>query len=423
LSCPDAAAATCGQKPGGTTPNRGSLAATVLRLVPALLILALGLWPAAAEERSLVPSLRLRQEYNDNIFFGSRDEIDDFRTIISPRLELGNRTERLNANLIGQLDGNLYADNTDLNAVDQLYSGGFGYRLTPRMGFGANAGYSRDNQPDRELLETGLLFSTQPRETYRLGASGDYRTGENTAAQLSFSFERQDFEERSLSDSEIYSVSLLHTWAMSRFFRETVGRINLGYAHGDFSTSEVDSYSLTLGAEYAYSELWSVLADVGVRYTRTEFLELVFLNPFVAVVQESTDSRWSGVVDVSLAYNGEYSSGRITLLNDVRQASGRGGTVLRSGLNGSFSRRFTEDFSVRFSATAFRNKTVSGLQALSEEDSLTVSLSPRLGYAINRDWSLAAGYRFSWIDDREAERESKQNVLFAEIYCQYPLFE
>jgi hypothetical protein len=404
--------------------QNGRLVSFKLRQLLAALVMAMVCCGSAgAEELSLVPSLRLRQAYNDNIFFDSTGEIDDFRTTVSPGLDLLRRGERLNAGLSARLDGDIYADTSGLNAVDQHYSGNVNYRVTPRLGFGANGGYSRDNQPDRELLETGLLFGSQLREGYRFGISGNYLSSETTGQTLALRFERDDFDEEAQSDSEVYTASLLHTWNMSRLFRETVGRVSFGYAHGDFSTSEVDSYSVTVGVEYDYSEHWRILADVGVRYTRTEFLALVFLNPFVAVLQEETDSRWSGVVDASLVYNGEYTTGRITVLNDVRQASGRGGTVLRTGITGSFSRRFTEAFSGQVAAAAFRNKTVSGLVALSDVDDVTVSVSPSIRYGFTRDLFFTAGYRLSWVDDRADDRQSKQNVLYAELYWQHPLFE
>ena len=46
-------------------------------------------------EFNLIPSLAVREEYNDNIFFSYSDTIDDFITTVSAGLELTERTEQL----------------------------------------------------------------------------------------------------------------------------------------------------------------------------------------------------------------------------------------------------------------------------------------------------------------------------------------
>ena len=48
-----------------------------------------------ADEFKLIPSLAVREEYNDNIFASSNDTADDFITTLSAGLELVERTERL----------------------------------------------------------------------------------------------------------------------------------------------------------------------------------------------------------------------------------------------------------------------------------------------------------------------------------------
>ncbi|MBL0716420.1 MAG: hypothetical protein JJV89_00075, partial [Desulfosarcina sp.] len=72
-----------------------------------------------ADDFKLVPSIDVKGEYNDNIFFDDRNEVKDFITVISPALKLTNRTERLDMGLFVRLDGNAYSDNDVLNAIDQ----------------------------------------------------------------------------------------------------------------------------------------------------------------------------------------------------------------------------------------------------------------------------------------------------------------
>ncbi len=50
---------------------------------------------------NLIPSLAVREEYNDNISFSYSDTIDDFITTINAGLELTKRTEQLDLRLAG----------------------------------------------------------------------------------------------------------------------------------------------------------------------------------------------------------------------------------------------------------------------------------------------------------------------------------
>ena len=67
-----------------------------------------------ADEFNLTPSLTVREEYNDNIFFEYSDAIDDYITTVSAGLELAERTEQLDLSLKGTVSPYFYADNSDL---------------------------------------------------------------------------------------------------------------------------------------------------------------------------------------------------------------------------------------------------------------------------------------------------------------------
>jgi len=52
-------------------------------------------------EFRLVPSISIKEEYNDNIFFLTDDIRNDFITTISPSLEMVNNTEKLETKFVG----------------------------------------------------------------------------------------------------------------------------------------------------------------------------------------------------------------------------------------------------------------------------------------------------------------------------------
>ena len=66
-----------------------------------------------ADEFKLIPSIAVRGEYNDNIFYTADDTEDDFITTISAGLELIERTERVDLNLSALVSPFFYDDYND----------------------------------------------------------------------------------------------------------------------------------------------------------------------------------------------------------------------------------------------------------------------------------------------------------------------
>ena len=145
-------------------------------------------------EFRLVPSISVKEEYNDNILFLTDDIRKDFITTISPSLEMVNNTEKLETDLLARLDRFDYADNREFSATDQLYNGKFRYHATPLFNISAEAGYVRDSQPDRDILTSGIILTTVPRNRYNASLSADYQFSEKTAAVVSYAFGSDEYE-------------------------------------------------------------------------------------------------------------------------------------------------------------------------------------------------------------------------------------
>lgn len=378
---------------------------------------------AAADYFDLIPYVALREEFNDNIFFSGEDSVDDFITTISPGLDIVENTERLDASFKGRLDGIIYADNNELNAVDQHFLGHLGYQITERLGMLADARYIKDSRPDRDILETGLVQSAEPRKRRYFALGTDYLTSENTSNSLTYQYEASDYEDREFSDSQIHTLGFLHTWNARRFFKETVGRLNLGYVKADFETSEISSFSGTIGASWNYTELLSVLFDLGIRYTETDFIVLEFVPPNQIVTRLEITRQFSGVGSATLVFRGEYTNGHIKLLHDIREARGRGGTTVRTEATGWLRRRFSEKFSVTFSAGYYKNKSDQGTVALVDLNQQTFRIRPGLRYDFSDDIFLEAAYKLTYVKDNIDNTSATQNMIFGQIYWQWPIFD
>ena len=379
---------------------------------------------AKAQGFNLVPNIALREEYNSNIFFSVQDQTSDFITTVSPGLDIVDRTERLDLALSGRLDGLYYADNSALDAVDQYYNGRLGYKITERLGVLSDAGYVKDSRPDRDILETGLVQSAQPRERSFFSLGGDYRTGENTSDSLFYRYERSDYADEQLADSRIHTVDFQHTWDARRIFEETVGHLDLGYANADFRTSRVESVSATIGAAWQASEMLRLKLDLGGRYTVTDFITVEAVPPGNQLIARSETIRdLSGVGKATVEYRGLFSYANLVFLHDIREARGRGGTVSRTELNGWAGYRLSERFRLTLSAGYFLNKSEQGTVTIVEVDEQTLRIRPGLRYEFTHDLSVEAAYNYTRIKDNIDRTTATQNVVFGQIYWRWPLFD
>lgn len=366
-----------------------------------------------ADEFKLVPSLAVREEYNDNIFFEDHGEIDDWITTISPSLTLMNRTERMDLNLSARGDGTKYGQNDELNEFDHHYIGNLSYRMTSRITVSGNAGYTVDSRSDRDIETTGRVQSTERRKRYTGGLAGNFVLSEKSAMSLSYAYEQNDFDDPESEDDKFHNSNLGFTHDLSAFFPRTIGRINLGYSYYDSSDTTIDTYSGTVGVSYEITEVFNFLVDLGAQYSRSEIL----------VVEKEKDNEWGGVGQMALSYRGELTSATLSVQKNISPASGENGTTDRTSFLFNIRRRLAEKFSASLSVAYFLNKADAGELATEDIDDRTISISPGISYEIIDDLVLDISYTYTKVRDREDNSRLRRNLVFARLTYQYPLFE
>ncbi|MCJ7601133.1 MAG: hypothetical protein MUO63_06450, partial [Desulfobulbaceae bacterium] len=159
-----------------------------LSALPLLSFLLLAAQDGMADDFRVIPNASIREEYNDNIFFSDDTEQDDFITTASVGLEMRERTELLTANLVTRFDGLAYADYNELNDIEEYYKGSLKYQLNQSVRLSADAGYSVDSRPDRDLDVTGYVFTSDVRRRQDYSCSADYQASEKTALFTSYSY-------------------------------------------------------------------------------------------------------------------------------------------------------------------------------------------------------------------------------------------
>ena len=281
-----------------------------------------------ADDFKLTPSVGVKEEYTDNLFFNSSNEVDDTITTLFGGLDLSNRTERLDLNLNAKVDGLMYAENDDLNDVEQFYKGRISYRITERVRLGANGGYQEDSRPGRDIETTGFVFTGVKRKRWTGGASGDFTLSETSAATLSYAYQKDKFDKPEYVDYEYHTASLGYTHDFSKVLPRVIGRINAGYAYYNTDDTDIEIYSATLGFSRAITEIFDFLADAGVRYASSEFKVPGFVPyPPFFITATDTEYDWGPTGRIVLGYNGEVTRADISASKEIQPASGSNGTV------------------------------------------------------------------------------------------------
>jgi len=364
---------------------------------------------AWGHEFRFTPSLGAKDEYNSNVFFTTRDRTDSFIVTVSPALVVSDRTERLDARLDAGADRLFYSTDRGLDEWDQRYRGALGYRISDKFRLSGDASWRREGRPDRDIEATGLLVGSR---SDRLVGSGvvDFALGEKTQGGLSYGYNRIDYKNQANVDSEEHTVGLGFTHDLGQYFYNTKARANLGYSRSKFTGADVENTTATVGFSRAIHELWSVLADVGARYTRSEL-----------DVPTSNDTGW--IAKVALAYTGERGNGNLSFYRDVTVAAGRGGAAERTAVALDLAHRGSYELTGLFSTGYYVNKSEAGQFSNQAIDERTVRVRPGLRYAATKNIDVEAAYQYTRILYRQADTSAVQNMAYLRVALRFPIHE
>jgi hypothetical protein len=380
-----------------------------------LLLIMISSCTAMADDFKLTPSVGVEGEYNDNLFFSTSDEVDDTITTVFGGLELLNRTERFDLNLSAKLDGLMYADNDDLNDVEQFYNAGIGYKITERMGIRAGGGYSEDSRPDRDITTSGLVLTGVIRKRWQGHVSGDVSLTEKTTADVSYAYLQDKFDKPEFVDYRFNTTNLGFAHDFSENLPRLVGRVNAGYNHYTSDDMDLENIYATVGFSRALTEIFNLLVDAGYRYSASEFK----VDPITTDTQY--DSGFNG--EIVVGYTGETTRANISASQRIDPASGYNGTTNRTSFAFNVRHRFAEKFSASLYATYYLNNADAGKLAVNAIDQETVSIQPGLSYEIIDNLVLTSSYTYTQVKYQISDTEAHQNRVYLRLSYGIPLFE
>jgi hypothetical protein len=377
---------------------------TVLPYAVLILFFSIFLLNSWAAEITLTPSLSLKVEYDDNIDFNTKDEIDDFSGNAIPRLQFNYLTELFEFNAYGEVDFKRYYDETNFDRTNQLYGMDGKYQMLERLNFLGEFEFRRDETTDSQLEETGRVFERDRRERYYADGGLRYQISELSEIGPNFSFEKTNFSSKEDDDYDLYRISLTYSKEFQNE-RDTV-LLRPSYAKYDSDTQDADGYRFEIGWKHLLGETVTSDILIGGRYTQIDRKD-----------RNDSDNNWGGVGKIDIKKNGETFTGNTGYSHDIRSnTEGEIIEVDRFYLN--LDKKILERFGFKFSGSAYYSKKESG----DKEKVRYFILTPSLYYMLTTYHSLELCYSYqNQVEmDEPGNPNTQRNRVWLNLNLEFP---
>ncbi len=404
-----------------------------------------------AKEYSVETVLRAGGEYDDNVRL-AEEEISITGLVVSPELNLGLRTERLDVALNTALDFARF-DKDEYNSDDQDVALTSSYAFEYSV-FKAAAQLKRDSTRTSELpvvddagnaLDPGtgeIGLQASRREARNLSLAWQHLLTEKQSVEVLATYAKADYQEERLNDYDNAGVNASYSIALtdrtqlftqllaSRFESETFRAVQFGRGGipiaADFFPADIqsDTYGMNVGVELILTEKLLFSVAVGANYVETSFDsrqadDLSERNELDLIVGLEDQDDTAFFFNSTLRYEGE----RTTLSLNVRSntnPSANGYLLLSNQLSLNTNYRLTERSNV-FAALilldsgALSDTADASGRSTDSNDRIYGALSVGASYRITEAWYVEASYRFSAQDREFADDIAKSNALLLKV--------
>lgn len=415
---------------GGSVASRsGTAGAALVAMAAAFVIQGLFAVQAMGEDYDIIPSLSVKQEYSDNLFFSSAGKTHSFTTALSPRLELARKDERTDASLIAGMDWFVYWDTSDIiTAFNQQYRGRLSRRVTERARFSLDAAYTVNSQPDEDLTKDGVVIDALKRYRQSYSAVMDFVLSEKSTAGLGYQYQREDYPDLATADNTVHGVNFGYEYDLRDLLPAAVGRFNTGYNRYEVGDNATDSISATAGMGFSFSETWKLTTDIGGRFSHAGY-NVITLEPAIVpgyfypkTVREARDScGW--VARATLSVRGEAETGSLTFNRNVGLSSSRNGTSENTSVDLSYRRSLTDRFITSLSAGYQYSRSDNDDLSSVRIDEDYIRFNAGLRYEFDRHMALDASYSYLKALYNQSGASAERNSFMVSFTIRHPLLD
>ena len=365
---------------------------------------------------TLLPTITLSEEYNDNILLDNRNRTWDLITGITPAINLiwESRTHRLIAGY--NFTAELYLrDPTRDNAFNtQNFNLDGMWRASERLTLTLADAYTATT--DTNLISpAGVSVGRNRSWGNALSGGAAYKLDDFTAMRSGASYAVQRFSRGELDDSDVYHANLFLDRTLTRYVRGSVG-YDFGYfdiEHED----KVTTHTPKIGAS------WQVTPTITLAVNGGPTFEL----------HDNGDSRITPTVTATYEQTVKFGTVGLGFDRQVATAGGLGGVTDNTSVFGhvdviTFARGLTLSFAPRYSWVKSAGKIRSADNRDIDISSITLPL--QVTYRLTA-W-MAAVARYQFYQQRTAHEvrdtagnlfaaDADQNRLFVGLQFGYPI--
>ena len=373
--------------------------------------------PSWSADWEVSPYVTIIEEYDDNIFFSSEDELDDFVTYVRPRVEVRYGTDRLRLSWNSGVEAEKYLEYDKLDTIDHDHRITLSYALSRTLSL-KTGGYFREDTTETELIEEdtkaaliakdpmletelieeGLLVYGEDRRTF--GGNLGFNYGFSTRLKLSADWTRRyteypddpvELNDRA-SDTLILAPSYVLSPQTSLFLNLTCTNTE----YDDEGDTFIANYNIRPSFRHDFAEDFFVSGGAGYRYTERE--------------TKNADEHTDGFV-FNLLFHRDWERVSMELLASRTQYSTADRrSVERNMLTLRGTYRLSDRFRSSLVATFRRNRVDKGT---GNSDYYTVS--PAFSYDLTPTVILRGSVDYSEYDYKDinnADRERFRTRLF-----------
>lgn len=361
---------------------------------------------ATAAEYLVIPSLELRETYNDNVYFKNEE---DFEHHASPGLEFVARRDTAELKTTCAWNLSKYSRHDEFDTVEQTYGLDTRAFLNPLLEVGFSGQYLDDYTFRDTLEESGDLAKRSQRKRVRVGPRTAVRVGERNTLQCLYDFEKTLYGYKGYDDYWLQGANLIWVHDLgaklpSLMFVAGGHMIDFDRDRGDLRQY---TYRGLFGVEHRPTETVSMTFKAGVRNTKSELQE-------AGTVSRDRDTGF--LFDGSVRWNAERTTISVHANSDVAPSI-YGEVIKRQRFSTTLRYRFTERLSGRVRGAYYHSET----EGISEkEERRTFSIWPSMTYRLSEKMDLTLAYTHTSTENQMTNNSDEQNRVYAALSMTWP---
>jgi hypothetical protein len=204
---------------------------------------------------------------------------------------------------------------------------------------------------------------------------------------------------------------------LGKYLSRVKGRVNTGYSQYRLPASTAVNVTGSIGFTYDISKTWSILADGGLRRTTSESVISQTSDTSGGGRQDSTD--WGRVAALSLNYNGEYTGLQLQYAKAFSLTSGLQAATEQDSLS------LTARYQVNYELSAFLTAGYNTYRSEPSQNALVVretsiGLTPLVRYELSKDMALEASYDRVTINYESTHTRANREIYFIRLSTRFP---